>query len=107
MKDDHPADTGRIDDLYAVLATRHRRAVLAYFRESAADVASVNDIAAEICDHDHGGEEQAVVQLQDYALPRLDAADVVDYDPRTATIRYRGHPDLDGAGDAAPDGDER
>lgn len=107
MADQHPADTGRIDDLYTVLATRHRRAVLAYFRESSADVASVNDIAEDICDHDHGGEEQAVVQLHDYALPRLDAADVVDYDPRTATIRYRGHPDLDGAEKPVPDADER
>lgn len=86
-------DHERIDDLHNLLANRHSRATLLYFRESSSEVASVSEIAEEISDQ--GGEEHARIQLHHYALPRLDAADVVDYDPRSNTARYRGHSDLD------------
>lgn len=86
-------DSERIDELYDLLANRHRRAVLAYFREASSEVASVSDIAEEISDY--GGEERARLQLHHYALPRLDAADVVEYDARSNTVRYRGHPNVD------------
>ena len=87
------ADSSQLDVLYRLLATRDRRATLAYFRESSSEVASVSDIADEISDH--GEKEQTVLQLHHSALPRLDAADVIDYDARSKTVRYRGHPDLE------------
>lgn len=93
MEQPNSRDSECIDDRYGLLANRHRRAVLAYFQESASDVASVSDIATEISDH--GGEEQARIQLHHYALPRLDAAGVVEYDTRSNTVRYRGHPNLE------------
>lgn len=95
MRDQQSPDSDRLDELYSLLANRHRRAVLAYFRESSSEVASLHELVDEIADPDHGGEEQAVVQLHHYALPRLDAADVVDYDARSNAIRYHGHPDLE------------
>lgn len=93
MANNQSLDSERIDELHTLLANRHRRAVLTYFRESSSEVASVRDIAEEISDH--GGEEQARIQLHHYALPRLDAADVVEYDVRSNTVRYRGHPNMD------------
>lgn len=93
MAHQQPTDPSRKDDLYRLLATRHRRATLAYFDESSSDVASVEEIADAISDC--GGTEQAMIQLHHYALPRLDAADVVDYDTRSNTVRYHGHPDLE------------
>lgn len=86
-------DFGRIDDAYRLLANRHRRATLAFFADSSSDVASLDEIAEGISEH--GGEERARIHLHHYALPRLDDADVVEYDARSNTVRYRGHPDLD------------
>lgn len=93
MAHQQPTDPSRKDDLFRLLATRHRRATLAYFHESSSNVASVEEIVDAI--NDCGGAEQAVIQLHHYALPRLDAANVVDYDTRSNAVRYHGHPDLE------------
>lgn len=91
----HPqsSESERIDDLYNLLANRYRRATLSYFRESSSNVASVSDIVDEISGP--GEAEHVSTQLHHYALPRLDDADVVEYDARSNTVRYRGHPDLE------------
>ena len=93
MTQQRSPDSGRIDYLYSLRANRHRRATLQYFRESSSDVASLDDIVEATSVS--GDEKYARTQLHHYALPRLDAADVVDYDARSTTIRYRGHPDWD------------
>lgn len=82
-----------IDVPHALLANRHRRATVRYFRDSSVEVASLNDIADAISDH--GGAERARLHLHHYALPRLEDADVVEYDVRSNTVRYRGVPRLD------------
>lgn len=86
-------DPDCIDEFHTLLANRHRRATLRYFRDASAEVASLNDIADEISDH--GGEERARRHLHHYALPRLADADVVEYDVRSNTVRYRSSPRLD------------
>ncbi len=82
------------DELLTVLADRRCRAVLAYFRHSSADVASVQELANELKKHDRRGDQVTLVLIHS-VLPRLADADVIDYDGRSDTVRYRGDPDLE------------
>lgn len=95
MVHQNPANSTQIDDLHRLLANRHRRAVLAYFRDSEADVASVTEIADEISDPNEGDAEDTRLHLHHEALPRLDAAGVLAYDSRTTTVRYQGAPNIE------------
>lgn len=88
-----PPEPERVDDPHTLLANRHRRATVRYFRDASTEVASLDDIADAISDH--GGADQARLQLHHYALPRLEDADVVEYDARSNAVRYRGSPRLD------------
>lgn len=76
------------DELLTLLADHHRRAVLDHLRESDDDVASLQELAAAVGEED--GDEDATLRLHHAALPRLEAAGVVDYDARSDTVRYRG-----------------
>lgn len=82
------------DELLTVLADHRRRAVLAYFRNSSDDVASVQDLANELKKHDHRGDQPTLTLLHS-VLPRLANADVIDYDGRSDAVRYRGDDELE------------
>lgn len=82
------------DELLTLLADHHRRATLAYFQKSADDVASVDELSAELTREDYG-DEDVTTRLHHSVLPKLDAAGVVDYDGRSNTVRYRGHAKLE------------
>lgn len=83
------------DELLRVLANYHCRIILSYFGDASDDVASVHDLVNEISKQDHGGTEQITIQLHHSALPRLADVGAVDYDPRSRTVRYQGHPELE------------
>lgn len=93
MAQQRSPDPERIDALHSLLADRYRRDALRYFRDASSDVASLSDVAETISDP--GETEQARLELHHTALPWLDDADVVDYDARSKTVRYREHPDLE------------
>ncbi|WP_254762898.1 DUF7344 domain-containing protein [Natrinema marinum] len=75
-----------------MLADHRRRAVLAYFRNSPDDIASVRDLANELEGDDHREDR---VALRHSVLPRLSDANVIEYDERSETIRYQGHASLE------------
>lgn len=81
--------------LLSALADPLRRSVIAYFRNAPEDYAPVDDVAAALSRRDHADETRIAIRLHHAALPKLDDVGVVDYDARTRTIRYRGHPDLE------------
>lgn len=85
----------RIDTLLILLANHYCRAILSHFRDSSADVTSVTDLADEISDQDHEEAQEVAIRLHHSALPQLADVGVVDYDARSNTIRYRGHPELE------------
>lgn len=91
------------DSPLTVLANPGCRAVLTYFRDTAAEVASVEDLADEINNQDHGGPDLTAVQLHHATLPRLADAGVVEYDARSNAVRYRGHSELESLMDALVD----
>lgn len=85
------------DDVCSVLANEQCRSVLYYFQESTQDVVSVEDLAAFISERNNiiVTREQATIVLQHIALPKLEDAGIIEYDERSSTVRYRGHPQLE------------
>lgn len=95
MAHQHSLTPEKKDELLTILANHHCRAILSDFQYSSDDVASVQDLANEISKQAHGGTEQVTIQLHHSALPRLADAGVIDYDSRSKTVRYQGHPKLE------------
>lgn len=85
------AETATIDRACSVLATDTRRAVLAYFDASAAQTASLDDLAEYVVTRqsDALSREQVRLRLHHAELPKLADAGLIDYDVRSATVRYR------------------
>lgn len=83
------------DDVLTLLADADRRAIIAYFRNAHSDDATVSELATHIRDRrdDHG--EQETARLHHVHLPRLAEAGVVEYDPRSETVRYQGTDDVE------------
>lgn len=92
---DHQRSTrsGQLDELLSVLADPYCRIILFFFRDSTDVVASLDTLVSRI---DRQGYESEPVELclHHTKLPRLEAAGIIDYDARTETVRYRGHPKL-------------
>ena len=91
-----------IDDIFGVLADWRRREVCRFFLETDADTASVDDLAMLVAGcRPADGEgrtpphDELAAGLEERHLPQLDAAGVVDYDPRSETVRYWGQPTLE------------
>lgn len=95
---DSPSHAPR-DELLTILADDRCRAILSHFQDSAADVATVGELVDEISKQDHGGAERAAIQFHHSVLPRMADTGVVDYDARSTTVRYRGHPELEAMAD--------
>lgn len=84
-----------LDELLALLATKHCRPLLWYFQECSADVASVQQLSDEIAPEASTDPGRVSLILRHVTLPKLDDAHVIDYDPRTNMVRYYGDPDLE------------
>ena len=91
-----------IDDVFGVLADWRRREVCRFFVETDVETASVDDLAMLVAGcrlSDAEGppptHDDLVTALEERHLSRLDAVGVVDYDPRSGTVRYRGQPTLE------------
>ena len=81
-----------------LLADVHRRAVVGYCRDEADTRISLERlVSGVICDltEDFGEELNPVdvrTRLHHVHLPKLAEAGVVDYDPETNVVQYRGDP---------------
>ncbi|MCU4799403.1 hypothetical protein OB920_03325 [Halobacteria archaeon HArc-gm2] len=83
------------DELLGLFADRYRRATLRYFHESTADVATVSDVAAALSESHQEDSQQIAARLHHSTLPKLAEADVLEYDPRSTSVRYCGHSGID------------
>lgn len=95
MAHQHSTHPDTIDELLTLLANKYCRSTVAYFRDSSEAVASVEDIANEMSEKDRRGADQVGLQLHHSVLPRLADAGTLTYDPKTNTVRYRGHAKLE------------
>lgn len=97
---DRRVEGASVDDLLSALSIGCNRSVLAHFRRTGDDVASLPELAAAVAERrDHAttaDPESIALYLHHAGLPKLADTGVVDYDERRNTVRYRGHPLLDG-----------
>lgn len=80
-----------VDELHAAFANEYCRTVAAHFVGEPRTAATLDDLATVLAAEHDVGETEAAVALHHTALPRLDHADVVDYDAQERTVEYRGH----------------
>lgn len=80
------------------LAEPRRRAVLEYFLSDEVDVASYDELVEVLLARDGSPETRraAIIQLHHVDLPTLEDCDLVEYDPHSETVRYRGSPIVEG-----------
>lgn len=83
-----------IDALIRVLADQTRRDVVRYLRERSEPTATFEElvqhvVATSATDRD---PERVSLALYHGILPKLDGVGVIEYDVRSETVRYRGHP---------------
>lgn len=95
VKSQRPLPPEEKDELLTLLADHHHRVILSYVRSASADVVPVQDLTAEIHSHDPAQSDRLDLRLRHSALPKLDDAGAVDFDPDDGTVRYRGHPELE------------
>lgn len=95
MTTQQPSQTDRTDELLTILADTRRRAILTALQDSPSAVTSVDQLAAEIDEEDHRGDDVTEIYLVHSALPKLAAAGVVDFDQRSMAVRYRATPALE------------
>jgi DNA-binding transcriptional ArsR family regulator len=86
-------DADRLDAVFDVLADARRRRVVRIVRD-AADAWTVDALADALAAHESGRSdlERLGLSLRHVHLPKLDAANVVDYDPDRSSVRYERAP---------------
>ena len=83
-----------IDERFDALARTDRRAVIRFFRDESAEEVTLDDLVTGIVDGGYWDtdESHARLCLHHFALPKLADAGILDYEPRSKTVRYRGQP---------------
>ena len=94
-KNDAQGNTQPRDELLSALTNQYCRFVLRYFRNTSEDAASVEDLSTSFARENGGDEDRAALHLHHTALPKLSDVGIVDYDARSTTVRYHGHPQLE------------
>lgn len=89
-------ETRRTDDLLSALARERHRNAIRYFEESGAEVASRADLVDHLVGLDGEPDDPVRIEaaLVHVVLPKLADVGVVEHDPRSGAVRYRGHPSL-------------
>lgn len=83
------------DTLLSTLSNPHCRSVLSYFKNATEESASLDGVATALTHRDTADENQVAIQLHHSILPKLEATGIIEYDARTNTVRYHGHPRLE------------
>ncbi len=95
------ARTPSLDLVFDILADQRRRYALYYLYGSSDGVATVDEIADHVVSLEEYGDSvddhrlHVVTSLQHMHLPKLEDAGVLEYDPRSETVRYWNQPSLE------------
>lgn len=88
-----------VDDLFDALSSERRRHVLSYLRDADDDVAELAELVDWVvtreADRDGDQREAVAISLHHVHVPKLANCGFVEYDARSNTVRYRGHPELE------------
>lgn len=94
-----------LDQLFRLLADRHRRYTLYYLDETETDVVTLDEVAEYVVERSEPGRneteqpadsmrERIRLALHHNHLPRLAKAGLIDYDARSQTVRNWAEPSL-------------
>jgi hypothetical protein len=86
----------KFDRLFSVLGDQRCRYALYSLHEAPTDIVMIDEIAPTIADWETGPEaeptgdqlEKIKITLHHRVLPKLEAYGIIDFDPRSKTIRY-------------------
>lgn len=77
------------DVLFEVLSNRYRRLVLHRLEED--ETVGVDELAREVDVFVDADPPRITTRLHHVHLPKMDRIGILDYDPRTKTVRYYGN----------------
>jgi hypothetical protein len=92
-----------LDTIFDILSHSYRRQILSYLSQTEDDLATIADLVTVISKHE-SESETSVQRTQDDAvgialhhnhLPKLADAGLIEFDTRSETIRYWGHPKVE------------
>lgn len=86
----------RIDKVLKILANRHRRLAIRFLADTTDGVASYAELADHLAASGSQKRETVRIYLHHAMLPTLEAANIVEYDPRGETVRYQPDPFVEG-----------
>jgi hypothetical protein len=91
------------DKRFDVLARTDRRAVIQFFRNESTEEVTLDALVTGIVDGNYWetNESHARLCLHHSTLPKLADTGILDYDPRSKTVSYRGRPAVEQLLDAA------
>lgn len=89
MAPQHSVKSAELDELLTLLADQYCRSIIFHFKNISDEVATISDLARELQIQE--SEKEIGVQLHHITLPRLEEADIIEYDARSRTVRYQGH----------------
>jgi len=102
LRDSHPVADLSLDDVFGLLAERRRRFALHALLDVDQGATDCETLTRTVATREARADEEeyALPELRDRVtralhhvhLPKLDDAGVVDYDARSRTVRYWGHP---------------
>ena len=90
------------DKLLSLLAEECRREIVRHLSRNSTSAVSLDELVSEIsntvADSGEGDSPTADtlrIELHHKHLPKLDAMGILDYDPRSHTVRYQGSTDVE------------
>ena len=90
-----------LDTIFSLLSNRSRRHVLAYLASETDGVVDLPELVAAVADRksgentDDAPDAAVALAVRHNHFPKLEEAGVLEYDARSRTIRYYGHPKLE------------
>lgn len=87
-----------IDATLRALADEHRRLTIQYLMETPEGTTSFDELRDHVAAHssDECDSRDVAIRLHHVHLPLLADTDIVEYDPRSETVRYRVDPLVEG-----------
>lgn len=85
-------------EVFSLLESRRRRCTLYFLAETSETVTDFETVRDAVIDYEKRCEDppeapdSVTISLEHVHLPRLDGADVIDWDREDRTIEYLGHP---------------
>ncbi len=92
------------DDIFKLLSEKRRRYAVHYLSSTPEGVATLSDLVEQVAtwetetsagDVPEDYRRRVEASLHHTHLPKLDDANIIDYDPRSESVRYWGQPVLE------------